>query len=498
MLLVLGVTADDKGTQLEALVYTELKSQGYEELRANVVGTGGNELDVTAKWKVPVLQDLHIIPVVCEAKAYKDAVNMPVWQKFLGKLFLARSESPKAVGILVALNGVNGHVRGSHDSLRAKSEGVFIIDGGDLLRRAREAEAIGTEDDIHQSAADLFGRGASRVEAAYYGGGYFWIIWWNDEEYSVVNAHGNRLLASEVENLRTALEESVGGKLLATDEMQAQIEARHNIKVGLISRLLLGGEVIHEYQANDDESDALASLAEEPYSFTEEGRIKLISADELDADGIARFFTSIFENATSMKNLVFMIDLYHNSYVQRLIDTLPEQQAGFTLAENEERSLRAVAPLFPSVWARLAQPIQMITNHRTSEPHLFDEAALLSDRNTFWDEIIRVIRQDFTNIFFRGFLYDYIGVADLDEVTEMTVKTKSGIVGTMATTTRTAIRQLSDELVGEAGTRHMLIRLLPTVAEPWDYAHPDPIPLESPTSGDETNAAESQLSSTDA
>jgi hypothetical protein len=74
---------------------------------------------------------------------------------------------------------------------------------------------------------------------------------------------------------------------------------------------------------------------------------------------------------------------------------------------------------------------------------LTDEATLISDRNTFWDEIIRVVRQDFTNVFLRGLLYDHIGVADLDEITEVTVKSKSGVVGTMKTKTRTAIRQLS-------------------------------------------------------
>jgi hypothetical protein len=44
VMLVLGVTADDKGTQLEALVHTELESQGYVEVYSNVVGSGGTSL----------------------------------------------------------------------------------------------------------------------------------------------------------------------------------------------------------------------------------------------------------------------------------------------------------------------------------------------------------------------------------------------------------------------------------------------------------------------
>jgi hypothetical protein len=477
-MLVLGVSSDDKGTQLESLVHTELESQGYVEVYSNVVGSGGNELDVTAKRKFAVLGSEHVTSVVCEAKAYRDPVNMPTWQKFLGKLFIKRTDMPTAIGILVALSGVNGNVRGSYESLQVKETSLFIFDGRNLFDRARETGEVASEDEVRRSVQEKFRRGISNVECAYYGGGYFWIVWWNGEEYSVVSAHGDRLLAQEVEDLRAALEESVTGKLLATEEALALAETRHNIKVGFIGRLLRG-ETIHvgDSSAEDDRA-AFASLVDEPYSSSEVGRLELIPADQLDATSVARFFVSLFETATSVKHLAFMAGRYHDPYVQRLVDVLPELQAGFTLAEDDLLSLRAVAPLFPSVWVTLARPIQMITQHRTAEPHLTDEATLISDRNTFWDEIIRVIRGDFTNAFLRGFLYDHIGVADLDEETQVTIKSKSGLVGTMKTTTRTAIRQLSEEFVGEAGTRHVLIRMLPTASEPWEDYHPDPIPFE--------------------
>ena len=125
----------------------------------------------------------------------------------------------------------------------------------------------------------------------------------------------------------------------------------------------------------------------------------------------------------------------------------------------------------------LARPIQMITTNRADNPEVVDEAVLAADRDTYWDEVIRVVRSDFTNVFLRGFLYDYIGIAELQETVDVTVKSKVGVVGTMETETRTAVRQLSDELVGQAGTRHLLIRILPTIAEPWDDNHPEPVPL---------------------
>ncbi|MEV4830606.1 hypothetical protein AB0K25_20085 [Micromonospora sp. NPDC049257] len=494
-MLILGVSSDDKGTQLEALVHTELESQGYVEVYSNVVGSGGNELDVTAKRKFAVIGTEHVTPVVCEAKAYQDPVNLPTWQKFLGKLFIQRSETPVAIGILVALSGVNGNVRGSYESLRKKDGSLFVFDGRNLLDRAREAGAIASEDKVIQTVQEQFRRGFFGVEPAYYGGGFFWVVRWNDEEYSVVNAYGSRLLEHDVENLRKSLEGSISGKLVATDEARAQAEARHNIKVGLIGRLLQGGTVAAGDSTKEDEREAFESLADEPYSHTENGQLRLVPANELDALGIARFFTSLFESTISVKHLAFMTGRRHDPYVRRLIDTLSEQQAGFTLDEGDRLSLQAVAPFFPSVWATLAQPMQLITTHRTTAPGLTDEATLMSDRNTFWDEIIKVVRQDFMNVFLRGFLYDHLGVADLDEVIEVKVKSKGGVVGTMKTKTRTAIRQLSDELVGEAGTRHALIRMLSTVAEPWEDSHPDPIPLEIATNGGTASAPAAEVSS---
>jgi hypothetical protein len=65
----------------------------------------------------------------------------------------------------------------------------------------------------------------------------------------------------------------------------------------------------------------------------------------------------------------------------------------------------------------------------------------------------------------------------------------------MKTKTRTAIRQLSEELVGEAGTRHALVRMLPTIGEPWEDSHPDPIPFEHAINGSTANDADAKISS---
>lgn len=476
-LLILGVTAKDKGSQLEALVHSELASQGYTDVYSNVISAGGNELDVVGMRQFELMGSLHTIPLLCEAKAYADPVNVPTWQRFLGKLFLERVEKPTTVGMLVALNGVNGNVRGSVTGLHKKDNSVFVFDGNQLLGKAKASGEIADQATIISTVHAEFRRNINHVDSAYYGGGYFWVVWWNDDEYSVVNGHGLRMAAEKVEKLRDALAGSISGSLLAADEAQAQAEERHNIKASIINRLIKGEAITISDETPEEEQDVLAGLAAEPFCQQKDGELTLVTAPNLEAAGVSKLFTSLFENAVAVRHLDFMVGFSHEPYIQRLIDTLPEHQSGFTLSDNELEQLRKLSPYFPSVWITLAQPIPMITVHRAAGGVSADEAIHRADRNAFWDRIIEVARDDFTNVFLRGLLYDHVGLAEIEEATHVSVKSKDGIVGSIETRTRTAIRQLSDDFVSEVGTKHALIRLLSTASEPWEESHPEPTPV---------------------
>ena len=113
-LIVLGHSSDDKGRQLEVLTASILKSLKYTDITMNVVGKGGNELDVVAKFSTPHISGELIHPVVCECKAYKTKVDITDWLKFLGKFYTASLEDSKTMGIMIALSGANGNVIGAY------------------------------------------------------------------------------------------------------------------------------------------------------------------------------------------------------------------------------------------------------------------------------------------------------------------------------------------------------------------------------------------------
>ncbi|MBQ3358473.1 MAG: hypothetical protein IJG47_06175 [Microbacterium sp.] len=443
---------------------TVLLSQGYDVVHTNVVDAGGNELDIKASRTTPVLSATETSQLIGEAKAYADPVATPAWQRFLGKIFLERSDRAHTAGVLIALNGVNGNVRGSYNQLRQRETSITIVDGDDLLARATSVGEVAPELQIRERAAAQFSQVPAHVEAAYYGGGYLWIVHWAAQRFSVVDGLGALFSAERVEELRAALEASLSGELVAYAEAIAEAEAAHSAKVQAISQLLQG----HRLHESTPDAVREALLAEPYCSAGLDGEVELIAPSQLDVDSISRFFVSLFERTVPVEALSFMAEGHHNGHVARLLEVLPDIHPGVDAEFVANGDLAAIAPFFPSVWARLSRTLPSASHDVDSSP----EVAVVN-RNALSEAVLAAVRTDFANTFLRGYLYDILGVVELEEEKRLVVKSKTASVGVLTAHTRDALGRLSDELVGEAGTRHWLIRLLPSAPEPWEHGHPD-------------------------
>jgi hypothetical protein len=73
------------------------------------------------------------------------------------------------------------------------------------------------------------------LEPAYYGGAFHWVVSWSDDDYSIVDGHGQMLPTEDVERLRPALEATLPGALLGPDKARADAEARHYARLGVIN-----------------------------------------------------------------------------------------------------------------------------------------------------------------------------------------------------------------------------------------------------------------------
>lgn len=470
-LLILGATSDDKGAQLEALLETMLVSQGYSEVRRNLVTAGGNEIDVAAVRVSPVGTQTQTTPLMCEAKAYASSLSMPTWHKFLGKLHLARIEDASTVGILVALSGINGNVAGSYAQLQKSDKAVFVIEGRDIARDARERGELSAVDDVRDALLTRLGHTPVDLDVAYYAGTYMWIARWIDDSYSVVAGHGEPLSTQQLDALAPALMNSLTGTLVPSEPEQAAIEARHALRVRMIDQLFHGDHPL--VPAEQDDDDPAAYLSTQPFCVTDDGHLRLLAPEEMDERTVSRLFLAVFEQQVSVKELRFVADGLHAPYVQRLVELMPLTQHGFELDEAGRQFLGTVAPLFPSLWALLSTPFALITTHRDGSVEEEDPDTLAADTNNFWAEVIQLVKADYVNPALRALLYDDLGVAELETRTSLVVKTKKEIAGEVAASVRDVVRQMDAKEFGGAGIAYVAIRLMPNAQQPWDEAHPE-------------------------
>jgi hypothetical protein len=472
-MIILGATADDKGAQLEALVASILISQGYSNVRRNLIGAGGNEIDVSAVRESPVVSHTQSTPLMCEAKAYASALNMPTWQKFLGKLHLARADNSSTIGMLVALNGINGNVAGSYLQLAKSDTAIFVVEGRDVVEGALERGELSDVSAVRDVLASRLGRMPVDLDVAYYAGAYYWVARWDNGSYSVVTGHGEGLTTQQLTALTPALRACLTGELIGSEAEQVEMEARHARRVGLLDDLFHEiTPVLGDDLALVDEAEALAG---EPFCVTVDGCLRLLPPEELEHDAVSRLFVALFEQKTSVSQLGFVADRLHEPYVNRLVDVLPKIQNGFTLDEDGEATLRAIAPFFPSLWVFLSVPYGLVTTHRDENGGEASPEVNAADRNNFWSEVIRIAKEEYVNPALRGLLYDHLGLAELATQTELVVKTKSAVAGVMRSVVRDAIRQLDLSEFGGEGTAHVPIRMMSHISEPWEEEHPAPV-----------------------
>lgn len=293
------------------------------------------------------------------------------------------------------------------------------------------------------------------------------------------------LAAETVEALRPAVEGTLSGRLLAAGEARAEAEALHAVWMTLLNRLL-DNEKIKLASLSGVQAEAANDLAGASFCRQDDGLLSLTPADDLDSEVIAEFFCSMFKCSMSVRLLAFMTEGHHDPYVARLVELMPELQRGFSLSEEETETLLAVARLFPSVWATLARPILMISTHRSGGAEQEDESIIASDRTSFWEAVVAAVHNDFRNPALRGFLYDYMGVAEIEERSEIFIKSKEGLVGAkISTEIRNAVRQYADPEAPSPDPIYVLVRMLPRVVQPWEEEHPKPeFPLEPDSSSD--------------
>jgi hypothetical protein len=209
----------------------------YKNLQCNFIGSGGQEIDVSADYRLPALPQAQIKRTVCECKAYRAPVDMPDWLKFLGKVYAEQFRLGHEVqGVFIALNGVNGNVHGNYDELQKHGCTATIVTGEHLGTLLMSIFNLPSTEKLLKTVAKLTLRQHVGIEMAYHSERVYWVFTFENDAFAVLDATG-RILSQEEHK---KISDMVKTRLSATTCIDLSAEAEAKQRATQVQKFVLG------------------------------------------------------------------------------------------------------------------------------------------------------------------------------------------------------------------------------------------------------------------
>jgi hypothetical protein len=188
-LRILGTTSDERGCELERLASRLLSRKGYRQVTTNLVGSGGNELDIVAEFPVPGLGTSHPVTIIGECKAHEAPIAMSDWLKFLGKVATEQWKPQANVrGLLIALSGVNGNVAGAYNDLRKTMSTIELVSGDALRDMVASEFSVVAADQVAVHVSRSTPMAVVEISLAYYREHAYWLVVFSDDTFTLLDA----------------------------------------------------------------------------------------------------------------------------------------------------------------------------------------------------------------------------------------------------------------------------------------------------------------------
>ena len=271
-MLVLGITPNDKGKQLETLTLDLLKSLTYMNCTTNVM-IGGAEIDVKGQLPLPGPGGTRHQTLICECKAHRNVVDMTQWNKFLGKMFFQEaSENQEVGGCFIALSGVNGHVQGNYDELCQHRHNISLIQGDSLLSAIAKICPFALPQEISELTRRLTQRVVMRYEASYYNKAIYWVVVFDHGDFTILSGNG----VPVAESMASVLVPMVKAELEARRYIDLQVEAMAQRRAAMAKAAVLG--TLFEQGGATPSIEKLIELA---VTYTIGSNIEAFSTEEI-------------------------------------------------------------------------------------------------------------------------------------------------------------------------------------------------------------------------
>ncbi|MFO1043558.1 MAG: hypothetical protein U0941_17380 [Planctomycetaceae bacterium] len=469
-LIILGENTDDKGSQLESLTLKLLSQLRYSKLVTNVIGTGGQEVDVSAEHAMPEIGETASIKVLCECKAHKQPVGMSDWLKFLGKLWSERlANGVDARGCFIALNGVNGNVFGHYESMKAKGMPIKLVTGESLIAEISKQFQCCSLESLVADLGRMTARRPVEYAMCYYQQDVNWVVKFADDTFTLIAAKGCSDTVPDVSKLTGLIADSMSGQFvdLAAERAAQEQLARQNVIV-IGSLFVCGGHgSVVEIQSQMTRADGqvpdtalvvstLDRLAQQGLVAEANGDWKLLPNGDQPGEVVLllrAFMEGIDVSAIGCGYYDKLIDDALLGEICRIQGDLPIPE------EWRERVLR-ILQWSPHALAWSLYPEPLIVAHRGQGTPMNED-----DFHIFISNITERLAADFRLAPLREYFYRVRKIVEIDVSRTAIVKGPDKAEAEIAWRDRVVIGELDDSLGG--GLRHM--RALNNSPEPWEW-----------------------------
>jgi hypothetical protein len=439
-MLILGTSPDDTGTQLERITRDILEDLGYQNLTTNRIGPGGEEVDVTADYQIPLPGGIQTRRLIAECKAYRSTVDTTDWLKFLGKVFVEEAtQNQEVYGLFVALSGVNGNVAGNYDLIHPLRPRITLLSGDNLSRIVCNLHHASSARAIIALLGQLTARTYTSVEIVYYQQTVYWLVSFDNEEFTLLSATGGIVPA---QGLQVVLP-LVRNRTANTTFIDLQAEARAIERQMLLQKQILVSlmeaedslnsaelETLNEGFQNEEIVRATTALSGRGFVALQNGGFSVVQPDGINRAAIGDLILFVLRGAAPAQAIErFMVSDYLNRVLDNaFVDHISITQAGLPFPAEERATLLQLIRLSPSALAHALTPDELVVTHRVTQPEIAGENFDLQDRQTFLRRSVDHLIRDFSSAHFKHYFYGLRELREIETVRTVAVKSAHQIV----------------------------------------------------------------------
>nr|WP_154982826.1 restriction endonuclease [Paenibacillus xylanexedens] len=469
-MIILGQSSDDKGTQLEELTKRILLSKGYSNIVTNHIGPGGAEIDVSADFLIPGLAGNHMKRLICECKAYKSVIDTTSWMKFLGKVFIEESRNKgEVMGCFIALSGVNGNVSGSYDELLKHRHNVSLITGENLLEITTDLYQLISFETITRIINNFTDRAIRMIDICYYNNSIYFVIAFNNDEYTLLDSKGEVLKSSEFHILSMVENSLPTGSYVNIEEEQKAKKRSKIIQKAILTVLMLG-----DGQAD---KEVMKKVINDKYIFCEELELEREIEVLIERKFICHNKTLVYINENIddifvdffrfLLSEIMMIGALGCRYYDELINhkiipKIESIQKGLKITDDMLDVVIYLLKISPTALMKSLHPEPMIVSHY--EQKMRGEQIKIFDRKYFLQMLYEGFLNDFDNPSLNEYFGKTRGLVEVERNQIIKIKSKEKLLFNGEVVERKAIGQMSEEYGGQ----YVKILVLDDQPEPWE------------------------------